>query len=541
MDFSFSSGPEQPLVSLIAAVRCRIVAVGQRLRETLPDGSVRARLIRGTAWSIVAALAGSGIGAVASIITARLLGRTILGELTMLRVTVTLFDAIAVMGLALTANKYVPELRRSDPAACGRVIALLFMAVVASGVAAAAAMVVAAPLIAHDLVNAPHLTNYVRFVSIVLPLQAINVVQTGVLVGFEAFARISGVVALTSVVSAVLGVIGVVAGGLPGAVAAWIIATGITCLVCRIALNRVYRVHNVWPAYRTAWREYRVLVAFSLPTTVAGLIYTPAVWIVNAQLARSGPSGYGELGVYNACAQWQNLLRFIPAQLLAVAIPIMSSLHRDDAVRFAKSVDVSHSVISMIVVPAAILMAGAAGPIMALYGTDFSHAQLVLIVVLGAAAVMDLGSSASTAIVAIGRAWLGTLVNGFWAVMLILTMSLWGKHHGAVGLAASFLVAYLVLWVCLFAYLRSSLPSGMLFRTVCGLALLLSSLAILSALPAMPRLAVALLLSASTLLIFYKRLISSDVRGGVADVVGRVMQPWRRGIRDTAFDSGHYS
>jgi len=522
-------------VSLFATAKCRIVDVRQRLRGTLPNGSVRARLVSGTLWSIVAALAGSGIGAIASIITARFLGRTILGELTMLRVTATLFDAIAVMGLALTANKYVPELRRHDPAACSRVIGLLFMAVVASGLTAGVIMVVAAPLIAEQFINAPNLTDYVRFASIVLPLQAINVVQTGVLVGFEAFARVSRVAVITSVIAAILGVIGVVAAGLPGAVAAWVISTAITCLLSRVALRNEYRLHNLWPQYRNAWREYRVLVAFSLPTTLAGLIYTPAVWIVNALLARSGPSGYGELGIYNACAQWQNLLRFIPAQLLAAAIPIMCSLQRDDAVRFAKSVDVSHSVISMIAVPAAILMAGAAGPMMALYGTDFSHAQVVLIAVLGAAAVMDLGASASTAIVALGRAWLGTLVNGFWAIILILTMFLWGRHYGAAGLAGSFLVAYLALWVGLFTYLRRSLPPGMFSRTVCGLALLLSSLAMLAVLPQALRLAVAMPLSALSLGIFYKRLISADVRGGVTEVVARVTQLWRREVRHRAF------
>jgi O-antigen/teichoic acid export membrane protein len=536
--FSSSIAHEYASVSLTAAARLRIIAVRQRLRNTLPDGSVRARLVSGTLWSIAAALAGSGIGAIASIVTARLLGRTILGELAMLRVTATLFDAIAVMGLALTANKYVPELRRHDPAACSRVIGLLFIAVVASGLMAGGIMALAAPWIAEQFINAPHLTDYVRFASIVLPLQAVNVVQTGVLVGFEAFARVSRVAVITSVIAAILGVIGVVAGGLPGAVAAWVISTAITCLLSRIALRNEYRLHHVWPEYRNAWREYRVLVAFSLPTTVAGLIYTPAVWIVNALLARSGPSGYGELGIYNACGQWQNLLRFIPAQLLAAAIPIMSSLQRDDAGRFAKSVDVSQSVISMIVVPAAILMAGAAGPIMALYGTDFSHAQVVLIVVLGAAAVMDLGQVASTAIVAIGRAWLGVLVNGFWAVILILVMLWWGRHHGAAGLAGSFLVAYLVLWVCLFAFLRPTLPPGIFFRTVCGLALLLSSLAILSALPNTVRLAAALPLSAATLAILYKRLISSDVRSGITEIVGRVTQPWRREVRQRAFESG---
>ena len=531
--FSVSTAHESVSVSLTATARLRITDFRQRLRNTLPDGSVRARLVNGTLWSIAAALAGSGISAIASIITARLLGRTILGELAMLRVTATLFDTIAVMGLALTANKYVPELRRHDSAACSRVIGLLFITVGASGLMAGGIMALAAPLIAEQFINAPHLTEYVRVASIALPLQAVNVVQTGVLVGFEAFARVSRGAVITSVIAAILGVIGVLAGGLPGAVAAWVISTAIACLLSRIALRNEYRLHSVWPEYRNAWREYRVLVAFSLPTTVAGLIYTPAVWIVNALLARSGPSGYGELGIYNACGQWQNLLRFIPAQLLAAAIPIMSSLQRDDAGRFAKSVDVSHSVISMIVVPAAILMAGAAGPIMALYGTDFSHAQLVLVVVLGAAAVMDLGQAASTAIVAMGRAWLGVLVNGFWAVILIMTMSLWGRGHGAAGLAGSFLVAYLALWVCLFAYVRRSLPPGMFFRTVCGLALLLTSLAVVAALPNPLRLAVAAPLSILTLMIFYRRLVSPDVRNGIAWAVGCFTLPWRRAIRKT--------
>ena len=152
---------------------------------------------------------------------------------------------------------------------------------------------------------------------------------------------------------------------------------------------------------------------------------------------------------------------------------------------------------------------------------------------------MDLGAAASTAIVAIGRAWLGVLVNGFWAVILIMTMSFWGRGHGATGLAGSFLVAYLALWVCLFTYLRRSLPSGMFSRTVCGLALLLTSLAVVAALPNPLRLAAATPLSILTLTIFYRRLVSPEVRNGIAEVVGRFTLPWRRGIRKTAFDNGH--
>src|SRR5262245_51457817 len=122
-----------------------IAQIRENLTAALPHGSLRRRLVGGAIWSTISSIIAQGSSAVASIITARLLGRSIYGELGMVRSTVGLFDAIAVMGLGITANKYVAEFRRSDPAKCGRILGLVFALVLPSAALTALIMAVLAP------------------------------------------------------------------------------------------------------------------------------------------------------------------------------------------------------------------------------------------------------------------------------------------------------------------------------------------------------------------------------------------------------------
>jgi O-antigen/teichoic acid export membrane protein len=494
----------------------------QRLTETLPGGSLRRRLVGGAFWSMVSSVIAQGIGAVAAIVTARILGKDIFGELGMIRSTIGLFDAVAALGLGLTANKFVSEYRKHDPATCGRILGLVSVVVLPSAVIAAAILAIAArPLAIHTL-NAPQLANFIRIGALLLLLNAINQVQTGILGGLEAFRSLTKVSAVTSIIAAVLSIVGVIVGGLEGAVWALVATAAIACILYRLTIRAEYRRHGLCPDYRGGWRERRVLVSFALPNMLAGVMFMPAVWIVNALLVNASSVGYGELGVYNACAQWQNMLRFLPAQLLAAALPIMSSLQRDNTASFAKSIDVSHSAISMTVVPAAILMTGIAAPIMALYGKDFSHAQMVLILALTMAAVSDLGSSAGTAIQAMGKMWLGASINAIWAVLLIVIMFVWGRYHGAVGLAGSYVLAHLLLLIWGFWYIRRLLPPGMLFRTFCGLGLLLGCVAMLTPLSSRARMIACVPMAALVAGIFYKWLVSPIVREVVADFLAKL-------------------
>jgi len=71
----------------------------------LPGDSVRARVARGTFWSLVATASIQVASLASSILAARILGQTGFGELGMIRSTVLMFGVLAGSGLGLASTK----------------------------------------------------------------------------------------------------------------------------------------------------------------------------------------------------------------------------------------------------------------------------------------------------------------------------------------------------------------------------------------------------------------------------------------------------
>ena len=125
----------------------------------LPQSSLGARFARGAFWSLVGTVISQGLGLVASVITARLLGKVGFGELGMINSTVGMFGVFAGLGLGLTATKYVAEFRSKDPDRAGRILGLSELVAVVSGGTVSLILFALAPMLAERTLNAPHLVN----------------------------------------------------------------------------------------------------------------------------------------------------------------------------------------------------------------------------------------------------------------------------------------------------------------------------------------------------------------------------------------------
>ena len=145
------------------------------------------RLAKGVFWSMAGAVISRGLMLCATVLVARMLGKTIYGELGMIRSTVGMFGIFAGFGLGLTATKHVAQFRASDPERAGRIIALSWMVAVVTGGVMALGLFIFAPLLAEHTINAPHLTSVLRIGALILFINALNGAQTGALAGFEAF------------------------------------------------------------------------------------------------------------------------------------------------------------------------------------------------------------------------------------------------------------------------------------------------------------------------------------------------------------------
>lgn len=410
------------------------------------------RLAKGVFWSIAGAIISRGLMLCATVLVARILGRTVYGELGMIQSTVSMFGTFAGFGLGLSATKYVAEFREKAPERAGRIIALASLVAVFTGGIMALGLVIFAPWLAEHTINAPHLAGPLRICALILFISALNGAQTGALSGFEAFKTITQVNLLVGLVSFPILCAGAYAGGLNGAVFALALNMAFNWLVNHAAIRKQARQYGISLTLTDCKRELPILWKFSLPAVLAGVMVSPVNWICEALLVNQD-GGYGEMGIYNAANQWFNILLFLPGMLGSVVLPVLSEqLGRNNTAQSYNTLVLAIKANLLIVAPLAIAGSLASPYIMKLYGESFSSGWPTLVVGLLTAVVVAANAPVGQVLAASGKMWIGLSMNAGWALVFVLsTVQL--IDYGSLGLAGARFIGYLLhsLWVFAFA------------------------------------------------------------------------------------------
>jgi O-antigen/teichoic acid export membrane protein len=356
-----------------------IRSVVRHKRELLlPHGSLRARFASGVFWSLSAALVSRGFNLAAFVACARLMGQSRFGEYGMVQSTVNALGTFSVLGLGLTATRYVAEYRDKDPGRVARIVRLSALVSAASGGLIAVLLALLSPLLASRVLAAPHLAVPLRLGSVMVFLGALIAFQNGALAGFEAFRPLARVGVVSGVLSFPLIALGAWKGGLEGAV----IGTAASLLVNVVLNGALLRARCDRARQRggaEGWRqEVGVFWRFSLPAFLASFAVAPALWACNALLANR-PDGYPQLGIYAAADRWRVALLFVPTTVFRMALPMLSNLKgRSDAAGFRR-VNQANVLLNLVLVAVpALVLSGFAAPIMASYGPGFRSGWSIL-------------------------------------------------------------------------------------------------------------------------------------------------------------------
>jgi O-antigen/teichoic acid export membrane protein len=411
------------------------------------------RMARGLFWSVGGALLSRGCLLVAAILLGRQLGVARYGELGMIQSTVGMLGVFAGFGLGLTATKHVAEFRRHDPARAGRVLALAGLVAIGTGGALAIALLLAAPWLATSVLNAPHLANLLRAGAVILFFAAMNGAQQGALAGFEAFRTIARIEALVAVLSLPALVAGAQLWGLAGVVGALAIAGLVHWFANNSALRGLAMEHGIPVRLRSAGQELGILWRFSLPAALGGMVVGPVTWACSTMLVNR-PSGYAEMGVYNAATQWSTAILFVPGLVGYVALPLLSALlHEADPGKYRRLLHTNLLLGGGAALAVAVPVALLAPRIMNLYGPHFAEGALVLRLAALTSVLMAANSVVGSAIASSGKMWLGFTFNLLWAAAATLAAHfLVSADLGAVGLAGAFLAAYCLHTVWQYAF-----------------------------------------------------------------------------------------
>jgi O-antigen/teichoic acid export membrane protein len=424
-------------IAAVAARSPRLSALYERLKAA----PIAERLARGAFWTVAANVVTRFVTLGSSIALARLLGKDVFGKLGIVQGTVMMYAAFAGVGAGSTATKYVAELRTTDPARAGRILALAGLTSWGASAIISVLLFVLAPVMAERTLQAPDLTTPLRLATVLLFFGATNTSQTGALAGLEAFKSLAKATAITLTLTAALTVLGAVLAGFQGALVGSVVAVVVTWLVYHIFLRIEARKFNISITWKHCTQEWSVLWRFSVPALLAGLVSAPALWASSAMLVRE-PNGYAEMAVLTVARQWQTLILFLPTTLGSVLLPVLVNLEGiKDRTAYIKTMRAGILVTAAIAAAAAIVVSLASILIMSSYGPSFRSGWATLVLLSFGAVFVAVTGVVGVAITSAGRMWVGMAINTIWA-LVFMGATLAFVRWGAAGIAGANLVAY---------------------------------------------------------------------------------------------------
>lgn len=423
--------------------------------EKVKASNIGNRIATGAFWSFTGTAAAKFLVLVSSIICAHILTKQEYGEFGMVRSTISMFVVFGTAGLGLTATKFISEYKEKHKERIASIYLLTNGFAIITGLIVTALVLVLAPYLADNTLNAPHLVSSIRVGAILLFITIINGAQGGTLAGVEDFKAIAINTLIGSVAESAFMLLGAYYMGVLGAVLGY----GVGFIALYVAnyisirkdLNKI-GVRVVISSFNK--KDLSLLYKFSLPAALCSIVVSPTIWIVKTFLAKE--SGFSELAIFEAADQWKIMILFIPTAVSQVVLPILSSIIGVDKSKFWKVLNLNLYLNAGIALVMAIVISCLSPFIMQLYGKAYVSDYWVLIILAVSTIFSSMANVIGLAISSRSKMWTGFLFNCLWALMVIGFARLFtNMEMGARGLALSFTISYAIHTVLQLIYLKN--------------------------------------------------------------------------------------
>lgn len=435
-----------------------MIAFVSSLWRRRKGNTLHARYMNGAVWSVLSAVASSGINLLATIVLARILGKESYGQLAVIQSTLAMAGVFGGIGLSSTATRYVAELRQAAPARLGNLLYRLQR--ITAYVAAALTLFIAlfSSNLASDVLGKDSIGHLLALAVISVFFVSLDSLYKGILLGLEETKAFAFASSIGSLLAAPTLIIGGIAYGLTGVACAISVGALLQFAISRYFTCKRLQAHQVSIRKNADSAEWQALKDFALPSFLAGLLYPFVYWISNVLLVRTS-HGFAEMALLGIAMQWYNAIMFLPNYAGRIVLPILTSIHvekKNTAVVAVIKLGVIANL--LVTIPVSLGVALLSKMIMATYGPGFIEewpvlalAALVAVIVVGIAPVGQY-------LAAVNRMWVGLMMNFAWAIVfLLLTVVL--VPYGAIGILASFGIAYVAQGVWSFAYSRRHILS----------------------------------------------------------------------------------
>jgi len=412
---------------------------------------VKYRLAYGAFWGAISVIVPRFVSLIASFLLARILGQNQFGEYGMISSTVSMISTFSGLGLGSTVVKHLAEYKISDPVRAGRIYTLTTIINWISAIIYAFAFILFAPWLAAKTLAAPHLAPLLQISAISMAMGTINSLQQNVFTGLEAF-RTSAIITITTTsIQSIIIVLAAWFWQLTGVVSALAINSIIIAIIYFYSIKRERKKYNIRIVINEAKYEWPVLIKYSLPAFLGGILVGPSFWGANAILANQ-PNGYNELGILNAANQWQHVIQFIPGILGTALLPVMAEkFGNGERLGSIKIMGKMIKIYALIIFPVATILSLLSTFIMGGYGESFESGYITFIITIFTAVLTTLVAPVGQFIAASSKMWVGFIMNFGWAVCLLTGSYFLGKF-GSQGIASAKFIAYFLHAIWVFTY-----------------------------------------------------------------------------------------
>jgi len=427
-----------------------LTTIGQKVNDTLVQfDSLRSRLIIGTTWNLFAAVSNQGSTFAINIIIARILGRQVFGEYSMVLATLLSIVGLVQLSMGYTATKYVAEFRSTDREKTGRILGLCTVVSIAMACIGALILVTIAPWLAAHALKAAHLKTTLTIGTGFLLFSSINSYQMGVLAGLESFRSLARAGVMSGVVAILCISLGAWLLGLNGAVLGLTVTSLLRYIFHKWWLRAELRQQAVKVRYDSLGQERKIIYNFSVPAAISGCYSLPMIWLANSILVRQ-TGGYGQMALYSAATSIRLLVLFLPHVINNVGLSVLNYVKgRRDQPLYSRVFKSNVLVIFTSTLAMAALVSVFGEFILRAFGKDFSAGHLVLWILLISTAPESISIAIYQYIHSHERLWLSFLgiVIPRETLLVVLAYFL-APGSGAFGLAWAYLIASLVGLFC---------------------------------------------------------------------------------------------
>ncbi len=403
-----------------------------RLRTCLPTGGcgdapalrprLSLRLRSAAAWTCIGWAASRAGNIVAWLYAARVLGKAAYGQYATVQAAVGVFSLVGAIGFGTTAARYVSHLRGQDPERAGRIAGLLLAAAGLCGGLAAILLWRFA-----DIVCSYPGVGLIRLSAPAVLMYSIDGVVTGILSGLESFRTIALVSMLQGAVITAATIILTPSFGLEGAVAALVVSATFATAMDGAVLYRQIQRRRAPFSLAGALRERRVLLQFSLPTTLNSVIVSGS-YLATLSLLQSGTGGNASAGVFGLGRQIGMWIQVAPQILLRATLPVLSERLSSDRTAASGIVSVTHGLYMLSCFPLCAMVVCATQPLLSMVAPAFRDERLAITALIVANAFGVARGASELFLVAQGRAWTNVGLSATWNGFML--MGAWLAYRG---------------------------------------------------------------------------------------------------------------